>query len=676
MCGIFGIIAGPNSQLTPTASRQLIDVLFKLSESRGKESSGIAFKNVSARRITVLKDGIAATRLIRSQSYAEFCDTSFSSDDSPFLPYGVMAHSRLVTNGTLETNANNQPVIGNGLVMIHNGIITNVKELSERYSGKIERRAEVDTEVLGGVIRVHLDNGESLPQAVINAFGQIEGAASIAFFRTDSHECGLATNTGSLYYAKSTSQQVLVFASEEYILNTVIANDTFTKLFPDAEVTWLEPFSGLHVEMSSFDVNVFRFSQSPSAVSPHPSNGRDVIVDFSRSDPIRSAPILRRTGEEAILDYPVEAVSSLRRCSRCILPETFPFIRFDSNGVCNYCHHHASLVPKQERKTELLEVLKPFRSALRQNCIVAYSGGRDSSYGLHYIVHELGMRPLTFTYDWGMVTDLARRNIARMTGKLGVENILVSADIGKKRRNIRRNVSAWLKRPRLGMLPLLMAGDKHFFIHVNRVRKQTGIRCDIWMENKLENTHFKTGFAGLRPDFERKRIDKLSPTSKFKLLAYYGKEFLLNPAYLNRSLKDTLGSFYAYYVEPREVYLLLYDYIRWDESTIERTLIDEYNWETSTDTPSTWRIGDGTAPFYNYVYFTIAGFSEVDTFRSNQIREGMLSRQEALDRAMEENRPRYESIRWYLDTIGLEFEAVIRRVNSISRLYAESSSAR
>ena len=28
---------------------------------------------------------------------------------------------------------------------------------------------------------------------------------------------------------------------------------------------------------------------------------------------------------------------TMKRCTRCILPETFPGIRFDEKGVCNYC---------------------------------------------------------------------------------------------------------------------------------------------------------------------------------------------------------------------------------------------------------------------------------------------------------------------------------------------------
>jgi hypothetical protein len=28
---------------------------------------------------------------------------------------------------------------------------------------------------------------------------------------------------------------------------------------------------------------------------------------------------------------------ALKRCTKCILPETFPGIEFDENDVCNYC---------------------------------------------------------------------------------------------------------------------------------------------------------------------------------------------------------------------------------------------------------------------------------------------------------------------------------------------------
>ena len=74
------------------------------------------------------------------------------------------------------------------------------------------------------------------------------------------------------------------------------------------------------------------------------------------------------------------------------------------------------------------------------------------------------MNPIAFTYDWGLVTDLARRNCARICGKLGVEHIIRTPNIAKKRKFVRQNIEAWLKKPELGMIPLFMAGDKAFII--------------------------------------------------------------------------------------------------------------------------------------------------------------------------------------------------------------------
>ena len=107
----------------------------------------------------------------------------------------------------------------------------------------------------------------------------------------------------------------------------------------------------------------------------------------------------------------------------------------------------------------------------------------------------------------------------------------------------------------------------------------------------------------------------------------------------------------------------------WDEEKVTSTLIQEYDWEVATDTRTTWRIGDGTAAFYNYIYWAIAGFSENDTFRSNQIREGVLSREQALKIVYDENRPRFESIQWYCDNIGIDMESALERINSVPKLY-------
>ena len=76
-----------------------------------------------------------------------------------------------------------------------------------------------------------------------------------------------------------------------------------------------------------------------------------------------------------------------------------------------------------------------------------------------------------------------------------------------------------------------------------------------------------------------------------------------------------------------------------------------------------------TAPFYNYIYYRLAGFTEFDTFRSNQIREGMVTRQEALSSLDEANKVSVDGFLWYCRTIGLDPVATVRKINLQTPLY-------
>jgi hypothetical protein len=214
------------------------------------------------------------------------------------------------------------------------------------------------------------------------------------------------------------------------------------------------------------------------------------------------------------------------------------------------------------------------------------------------------------------------------------------------------------------MVSILTAGDKHFFKYLEDIKKQTGINLNLWGTNPLEVTHFKAGFLGIEPALKGKEV-YISGTKKqlhYQKLRF--KEMLKNPKYFNSSLWDTLSGEYYRSVMKKTDYFHVYDYWRWEEDTIEDTLINEYGFERAPDTNTIWRIGDGTAAIYNYIYYTVAGFTEHDTFRSNQIREGDLTREEALVLVEDENRPRYPNIKWYLDAIGMDFEKVIPVINA------------
>ena len=287
---------------------------------------------------------------------------------------------------------------------------------------------------------------------------------------------------------------------------------------------------------------------------------------------------------------------------------------------------------------------------------------------LHLIQKELKMNSVAYTYDWGMVTDLGRRNISRMCASLGVENIIRAANIEKKRKWIQMNLEAWLKKPHLGMVSLLTAGDKHFFRYVEQVKKQTDVGLNIWGVNPLEVTHFKAGFLGIPPSFEETKVYANGFMNQLRYQRKRFGEYLKNPSYINSSIYDTISGEYWRSVAKKIDYFHIFDFYTWNETEID-SILEEYNWEKAVDTPTTWRIGDGTAAFYNYIYNTVAGFTEHDTFRSNQIREGDISREEALRLVKIENQPRYPNIKWYLDAIDVDYKKAIKVVNQIPKLY-------
>ena len=683
MCGIFGFIAKKGSYYPKQLLKQTVERIAVLSESRGKDSSGIAFRNERSRTINVIKGAIPVSELINEklvqieiENYLNI--NGFNREESLENTFAVIGHSRLVTNGSQLDDVNNQPVIKDGIVGIHNGIIVNVNDLWEKHQ-QIDRKYEIDTEVLLSLIRSKDNNGHSSEWNISKAVGEIFGTVATALFFNYKDEFVLTTNNGSLYIL-SNFKDILIFASERFILSELIKERKLKKAIGTFELKQVKPRTGYILIYSDFSFRKFDYSDVSKTNGLPKKYDKNYAINIKNvgDDQEHRAIIVnaekfrfstKASSENKLLEYNDKKINNLLRCTKCVLPETFPFIKFDEKGICNYCHNYK---PKNKPKSldELHKLVEPFKKNNGEpDCIVPFSGGRDSTFTLHIVKEKLGMIPLAFTYDWGMVTDLARRNIARVCGKLGVENIIVAADIRKKRNNIRKNISAWLKNPSLGMIPLFMAGDKYFFYYTNQLKKQTDITLNIWGINYLENTDFKTGFAGIPPKFNKKRIYSLSFVNQLKLFGFVGKNLIANPGYLNNSVPDTFGSFLARYIAPKKDYFHFYDHYRWDEKEIENVILNEYEWETASDTKSTWRIGDGTASFYNYVYFNIAGFSEIDTFRSNQIREGMLTREEGLNLIGEENRPRYESIKWYLEIIGLDFENTIKAINNIPKLY-------
>lgn len=605
MCGIFGIIS------SGSFDRRGLRAIARHAQQRGKDSSGLFI--IDGGNCRVYRADYRVARLL--------------DEVDPRSGSLVMGHSRLITNGLLD----NQPVVREGICVLHNGIIVNEDAAWQKAAR--QRELQIDSEVIAAIVASGLEMGNSLEEAAREVLRTCVGVVACALAIPGRGELCLFSNNGSMYLGEKDGTHY--FSSESYPLE----------------------------KLGCIEVRQIR---EPVVIAV-PASQAEITIDDRRTRRLDLIPALpKASAEERLLRYDVP---HFKRCSRCILPETMPFISFDDQGVCNYCRHY-KLRNASRPKEELFNLAEPYRRATGNDCIVPFSGGRDSCYALHLVVKELKMKPLAYTYDWGMVTDLGRRNISRMCSMLGVENIIVAADIERKRRNIAMNLKAWLKSPHLGMVSILTAGDKHFFRHVETIKEQTGISMNLWGVNPLEVTHFKAGFLGIPPDFEEKRVYSHGVMKQVRYHTLRFGAMLSSPGYFNTSLWDTLSGEYYRSFTNKDDYYHIFDYWRWDEKQIDETLTGEYDWERAVDTNTTWRIGDGTAAFYNYIYQSVAGFTEHDTFRSNQIREGEMNRADALSLVLDENRPRYPNIKWYLDAVGMDFSETISVINSIPRLYA------
>jgi len=118
----------------------------------------------------------------------------------------------------------------------------------------------------------------------------------------------------------------------------------------------------------------------------------------------------------------------MRTCTRCVLPGTFPGIRFDDAGVCNYCCSHQNEVSAGKADSARLK-FEGFADSIRGNsgyhCLLAYSGGKDSTYTLWLLREHYRLRVLALTFDNGFVSPRAFSNIRNVVERLNADHIFI-----------------------------------------------------------------------------------------------------------------------------------------------------------------------------------------------------------------------------------------------------------
>ena len=96
--------------------------------------------------------------------------------------------------------------------------------------------------------------------------------------------------------------------------------------------------------------------------------------------------------------------SSLRRCTRCLLPETHETLVLDDEGVCNVCRAQEvkAEINWSERLVQLDKLVDEYRGRFRYDCLVPFSGGKDSTWTLYYLMNRYpGLKPLVVRLTMG-----------------------------------------------------------------------------------------------------------------------------------------------------------------------------------------------------------------------------------------------------------------------------------
>jgi len=315
-----------------------------------------------------------------------------------------------------------------------------------------------------------------------------------------------------------------------------------------------------------------------------------------------------------------------RRCSRCVLPESYPGIVFDENGVCQLCKSYQKLQVKGEE--ELQRLITP-RKGEKYDCIVTLSGGRDSSYVLYYIVKVLGLRTLVLHYDNGFRHIQALNNVKEACRRLGTELLECRS---KGNLNVRITAHALHTTIPFGpgaacqfmCRPCYNGGLAFLYSTAEKYR----IPFVIWGDSLIEKITFipvRNKIMGFQKPLRYACSSRCFSFFRFLYLLVIQR---------NEALPSGNFSFDIHYPKLRsqgteEIHL--FDYIEWDRNQIKKAIIEELGWQKPPEKLSSWRFDCHLHSLVNYCHKKAVGFNHDIDGLANMVRAGKMDRVEAMD---------------------------------------------
>ena len=345
---------------------------------------------------------------------------------------------------------------------------------------------------------------------------------------------------------------------------------------------------------------------------------------------------------------------NLKRCSRCIMPETWESINFDENGVCNICRNSEikQKIDWQKKRQEFVELITQYKGKGLYDCIVPYSGGKDSTFTLYSLVKDFGLKPLVVSFDHWYYRPKILANRVSTQKILGVDCLTFRTD--------------WQVVKKLMRESLERKGDFHWHAHTGcfALPMQMAVRFEvplvIWGEPSSEYTAYYAYDDNEEIDERHfNRLVNLGINAEDMVGMIKGVTMRDLEPYRYPSLKELkeigcrsvcLGSYIPWDVRTQAQ--IIHDQIGWQGDAVEN-IPPQYWWEKVED------LFQGTD---DYLKFIKRGLGRTCHLTSIDIRNGRMTREEAIELTKRYDGLRPASLEVFLDYLGMtekEFNQIV-----------------
>lgn len=354
----------------------------------------------------------------------------------------------------------------------------------------------------------------------------------------------------------------------------------------------------------------------------------------------------------------------MKRCTKCGLPETYETIEFDADGVCNICRQHQfkqEQVDWEARKGMLDDLVAEYKGKHDYDCLVPFSGGKDSTFTLNYLVKEYGLKPLVIQFNHGFMRPNLLANNERTFKRLGVDVISFTPN--------------WKVVKRLMLEALIRKGDFCWHCHTGifaypmQIAIKFGVPLVFWGEPSSEYTAYYDYRDDVVEEVDETRFNRfvnLGITAE-DMKGMIGNDFDLDPRdlmpYTYPPLRDLKRLRY------RSV--CLGSFIPWDVKRQSKLIMDELGWQgdqVEGMPPGLYtyeKIECAMQGVRDYLKFLKRGYSRVTQMTALDIRNGRMEKAEAdglIEQWEGKKPPSLEVFLEYLDMSEDEFNAIVEKL--------------